>query len=202
MKKMLMLSLVALSLGACSKDNDDAVQPATNTQTAKTASVDASSFTTWTYFSFSKGEVVSVTDFKEDLKWDIAFHRRDLRTNSGESGKGQGGFFRTEVTDFDAVTAVPQNATFTTDVELPITIAYSIGKETKANQPAVAYPVNNGRTDWTGFKVTMTGPAYDLDKNVFLFKTANGKVVKLQFLSYVNDKGKGGFVTFKYQFLN
>jgi hypothetical protein len=56
---------------------------------AETTTIDASSKETWTYWSFSFGQVLeSVED--GSLDWDLAFRRTEVRTNGGTSGAGQG----------------------------------------------------------------------------------------------------------------
>jgi len=56
----------------------------------------------YVYFSFNKG-VVEVNDPMASNDWDIAFNRYHVKTNSGTSGKGQGGAVRTEGKDFAAL---------------------------------------------------------------------------------------------------
>ena len=38
------------------------------------------------------------------------------------------------------------------------------------------------------------------EKNVFIVKTAKGKYAKIQFLNFLNDQDKSGYLTLKYAF--
>ncbi len=69
----------------------------------------------YVYFSFNKG-VVEVTDPMTSNDWDIAFNRYHVKTNSGTSGKGQGGALRTEGKDFAALKTAP-TAGYLADIE-------------------------------------------------------------------------------------
>lgn len=63
----------------------------------------------WKYFSFAKGDFVDLTEEEAatSLEWDIAFQRYYIRTNSGTSGKGQGGALDMAKDSFDDVPNVP-----------------------------------------------------------------------------------------------
>ena len=79
----------------------------------------------YVYFSFNKG-VVEVADPQASNDWDIAFNRYHVKTNSGTSGKGQGGALRTEGKDFAALTSAPTEG-YTVDVEKEVP-SFSGGK--------------------------------------------------------------------------
>lgn len=119
MKKIIFSALCALplivSLTSCGKKKDEPNQPSTPEAVTKTVTIDASKYETWQYFSFSKGEVVNVTDYKNDLNWDMALHRYDVRLNCGESGKGKGGAVFSGKTEMDQATTVPTDG-YTVDV--------------------------------------------------------------------------------------
>lgn len=50
----------------------------------------------WVYLSLKTGQAVAVTDLAafDSLDWDLAFKRTVVRTNSGDSGPGNGGALR------------------------------------------------------------------------------------------------------------
>ena len=102
---------------SCSKD-DDKKEPAPAPQggAKEVKYLDASDQQKWVYFSFEKG-VVEVADPQASNDWDLAFNRYHVRTNSGTSGKGQGGAYKTDKTDFDAVTVAPTAEEYKVDVE-------------------------------------------------------------------------------------
>ena len=80
----------------------------------------------YVYFSFNKG-VVEVSDPQASNDWDIAFNRYHVKTNSGTSGKGQGGALKTDKTDFAAVTEAPTTGVYRVDVKSQVS-SYSGGK--------------------------------------------------------------------------
>ena len=100
---------------SCSKD-DDKKEPAPQGGAKEVKYLDASDQQKWVYFSFEKG-VVEVADPQTSNDWDLAFNRYHVRTNSGTSGKGQGGAYKTDKTDFDAVTVAPTAEEYKVDVE-------------------------------------------------------------------------------------
>lgn len=102
---------------SCSKEDDKKPEPAPKGNGVKEVKyLDASDQQKWVYFSFEKG-VVEVADPQTSNDWDLAFNRYHVRTNSGTSGKGQGGAYKTDKTDFDAVTVAPTAEEYKVDVE-------------------------------------------------------------------------------------
>lgn len=101
------IALSSISFIACS-DDDDKKTPEPEA-TAKTVKFEAQSFTEWSYFSFAKGNFVTVDqeNYASDMNWDIAFLRFNIRTNGGESGKGKGAALDTKETDLSKVTSIP-----------------------------------------------------------------------------------------------
>lgn len=70
----------------------------------------------WVYFSFEKGVLEATTATPTVSDWDIAFNRYDIRTNSGDSGKGNGGALNTQEKDWSKVATASSTATYTVDV--------------------------------------------------------------------------------------
>lgn len=102
---------------SCSKEDNKKPEPAPKGNGVKEVKyLDASDQQKWVYFSFEKG-VVEVADPQTSNDWDLAFNRYHVRTNSGTSGKGQGGAYKTDKTDFDAVTVAPTAEEYKVDVE-------------------------------------------------------------------------------------
>lgn len=69
-------SLVALVLGlfifsSCNSSDDSEEDIATAGEIKTYQVLDARSYTNWVYFSFSKNEIVTVTDVQADKNWDI-----------------------------------------------------------------------------------------------------------------------------------
>jgi hypothetical protein len=160
------------------------------TQTPKTLTVNASAYDKWVYVSFSQGKVITVSNFNNDLSWDIAFHRTDVRLNGGASGKGKGAGLETNVSELNAVTVIPVSG-YITDVMDNIHVSM-MGKE--------AAPKNLKLSNW----ITKSGmpPSYTVGKKVYVIRTAEGKHVKIKFLTYVNADNKGGHIKFTYIYMD
>lgn len=104
----------------------------------------------YVYFSFNKG-VVEVSDPLASNDWDIAFNRYYVKTNSGTSGKGQGGALKTDKIDFAAVTEAPTDG-YLVDVEKEVS-SYSGGKGgNKKISLALALEVGHGEGFWNMIK--------------------------------------------------
>jgi hypothetical protein len=164
--------------------------PVEVTQTPKTLTVNANAYDKWVYVSFSQGKVVAVSNYKNDLSWDIAFHRTDIRLNGGASGKGKAAGLETNATDLNAVIQIPVSG-YITDVMDNINVSM-MGKE--------AAPKNLKLSNW----VSKSGmpPVYTVSKKVYLVRTADGKHVKIKFLKYVNAENKGGHIQFTYVYMD
>ena len=88
--------LLLAGLSACSDDSSDPVAPPLTNQT-RTLEVSEEA---WTYLNLTTGEVVGTSplgdetadeQWKNRTDWDLAFCGDMVRTNSGTSGRGQGG---------------------------------------------------------------------------------------------------------------
>lgn len=111
---------------SCKKDDDNPITPSEDPykefrnldvkagQEKEIKFLDASSNSNWVYFSFEKG-VTEVTAATPTTSWDIAFKRYDVRTNSGDSGNGNGGALKTEFKNLTQVATVSTTATYTAD---------------------------------------------------------------------------------------
>lgn len=160
------------------------------THTPKTLTIDASAYDKWVYVSFAEGKVVEVSNFKNDLSWDIAFHRTDIRLNGGASGKGKGAGLETNATELNAVTLIPSSG-YVSDVMDNIQVSM---------MKKVASPKNVKLSAW----VSKTGmpPTYKISKKVYIIRLAEGRHVKIKFLNYLNTDNKGGYVKFTYLYMD
>ena len=104
---ILLLAAGVVSLAACNKTEPVSYPSAE-------AYIDATSKTTWTYFSFSEGKTVGTGEENEAdnarwaarTDWDMAVCRYNIRTNSGKASSvgARGGVYVSDKT-FDALTA-------------------------------------------------------------------------------------------------
>lgn len=131
---MLLVALATLALGvtSCGKETPDPV---------KNVVVNATAYDQYIYFSFEQGKVVKTAKYddeaiKKDKSWDIAFHRYELRTNSGLSGEGNGGAYEVGVQDIRQAVTIPAADKFTPDNQTQAQII-----EFKHGDPKAAAPV-------------------------------------------------------------
>ena len=191
----IMLSCI-LAFGACSSDDDDPIiTPPTNEEdVAKDITfLNVSSYTDWVYFSFAKGEVVTVTDYANDLSWDIAFHRGDVRLNGGASGKGKGEVVNTQVKDWNAIKEIPANGYVMVKDEIgEITTAFTGTGITTENQP-----FSKILSGWLTVDTSNPPPKYTINGWIYVIRAADGNYVKL---SLYDNKSAAGHVSFKYHY--
>ena len=199
--KKVFLSLVfgALTLASCSRDDNNEVTPNV-TDNSKEATVDASASGTWKYFSFEKGKEVTVTDPKNDLTWDIAFQRYYIKTNSGVSGNGNGGVFKTESKELSALKQAPTTGYTADDKKETVQLGYPpVDTELSYNSIISGGMKSvNGYVAYDPALAAQGKSPYTVNKWVYVVKTAKGEYVKLQVVDYLDAKNKGGHPKFKY----
>jgi hypothetical protein len=189
--KLILFTLILSGpiLFSCKKDDNN-----TN-QTIKTFVVNATSQTKWVYFSFDNNDTVKISNPTISNNWDLAFCRFNIKTNSGFSGNGIGGTYnsgKTGSTGFNQLITVPDTATFTVDDSLFIPGAYGI---------IDTVITNSILSGWYNYDQTTNVLS---SKNlIYIVKTATGKYVKLQIVSYYNDTDPSlvtgsGYVKFNY----
>ena len=203
-KSFLVLGMIALGFSilfsSCKKDETTPEEENTN-PTIKTGEVTLSKTELykddWVYFSFETGAEVSGLDslnYKSNTNWDIAFHSRLGRTNSGMSTEnGLGGIYESG-TDFSAVEVVVENS-LTTDsiVKLISGINYISG-------PIYKDVTGNFTFDGAIDADNSHPPIYTVNNKVYVIKTANGKYAKIQITSFADDQGESGHIVFKYAY--
>ena len=211
MKKQLLLLTLALVgtllFTQCNK-KPDAKTPAQK----KTAEVDARAFDQWAYFNLREGKVVTVTNPETDLTWDIAFHRYDFRTNSGASGKGQGGAAETAFAEVTDRGSLPEASAFTQD-EIGTIVSYMSGGHGDDNgiqyaQTGVNYLLTtktdeNGKIVHQG-AIAMKGmpPTYEYSGKVYAVRCADGSHALVKVTNYKNAHNESAFINFEYSHLS
>ena len=128
--------------------------------------------------------------WKARLDWDLAFHYKDVRTNSGKSGNGKGGMLEASSSDFSKVTEAPASSYTVDDV-------FTKFRLTPAMPPvyvtSTANPVCIG---WA--KYNHQEHAWVFAEKVFIVKTANGKYAKIWLKNFLDDEDKSGTITMNY----
>ena len=155
--------------------------------------LDATSKTTWHYYSLKDGKVIGTGEETEaDNKawasrkdWDIAIMRFYVKTNSGTSGQGKGGVYtcKEDVT-FDGLTSASMpESEFVAD-ELVTEDTMSGGQKTTSKSKAVVSVMKGMPPTW-------------LKSPIYVFRSADGNdKFKIEFLSYKNEEGESGHVSF------
>ena len=196
MKNFIFICAAALSLAAisCQKIKNEASQP------VQEASIDATSKTTWTYFSLVKGQTVGTGEENEAdnalwaarADWDFAVMRYNIRTNSGtSSSKGaKGGIFASDKT-FDALQTIPSAGAFTVD---RIVTSAGMGGVTSTSESGAT--VITFKTNPDGSKVM---PPVYLKAPVYVVRSADGSgFYKVEFTQYQDENKVTGKVKFKF----
>ena len=127
--------------------------------------------------------------------WDIAFHKYDVKTNGG-------GAVKLNTFDLDAVTlssVTGENFTADTDdhqvmVDMTNMMEGFVGyQSTKLNEVLCG---------WVTATPTGSMPpyTYEINKNVFVLKTAAGEYAKIRFTEYSNDKNEKVYAAFDYEY--
>lgn len=198
MKKVLLaLSIVFISLVSCSKDEDSTQ----NLGKTKETYIDASSKTTWNYYSFSEKKIVGTGEendvdnesWSKRSDWDFAVCRYSIRTNSGASTSisSQGGVYTfNSSVSFSSVSEVPENATFVADRLIATEEMNGTTTNTvKSEATVIVFKKNEDGS--------LVMPPIYLQAPVYIFRTANGEqYYKVQFTQYQNENSVTGHVKF------
>ncbi len=156
------------------------------------ATIPATSYTDWVYYSFETHSIVDVENPDNSLEWDIGFQRKHIRTNSGLAGIGSGGGYvdstMTWIDNWANMDELPENIYWHTDETFYdfydiITHTYVEGIE----NPAL-------RTwGWFDNYFQMVPTNY-----VMFVKCANGEDI-IKFWAYDYYDGGSGNIAIRYQ---
>lgn len=164
-----------------------------------------SSYTDWHFFSFEKGEVIGSCDandsvaneaWKNRTDWDLAFHRQNIKTNSGVSGIGKGGIlqYTQETFDFDAILEAPDEG-YKTDVM--DSVIYDMSQMMQGKIVYVHTGLAQPPRKWAVLTDMMNG-VWTYMQCAFIVRTADGKYAKIHLKNFKNDIGTSGTVTMQY----
>ena len=195
------LMIIALFAGLLISCDDDDNEDLPQAAAYNTLSLYTKDYTLWHYFSFEADSVIATgsadpedgddAEWKQRTDWDLAFHYKDLRTNSGFSGIGEGGMLEASKTDFDSVLVAPTSG-YTVDDSLDIRL-------TSAMPPAyTASTANSVCDDWASYD--HDEGAWVFVEKVFIVKTADGKYAKIWLKSFLDDEDNSGTITMEYAY--
>jgi hypothetical protein len=200
-KKLLLgLLMTAIFSGffiSCDDDDDDDSTPAKY----NTLSLDTKDYGLWYYYTFDGNKIVGTgsadpeaaddAKWKQRTDWDLAFHRYNVRTNSGTSGVGKGGMLEASETDFDKVLAAPTTG-YTADESVEISI-------TPAHPPVMGPTAGSKVCDgWASYN--HNEGAWVFAEKVFIIKTADGKYAKIWLKSFLDEEDNSGKITMEYSY--
>lgn len=166
---------------------------------------DCSSYTDWHFFSFAQGEVIGSCDAKDSAAneewrkrtdWDLAFHRQNIKSNSGTSGIGAGGIMEYPQTElnFDVITEAPEEG-YLTDV--PDSVIYDMSQMMLGIIGYAYTGVNQAPKDWAVL-TDMMGGIWTYARKAFIVRTADGKYAKIHLMNFKSERGASGTVTMRY----
>lgn len=191
------------------------VDPTTGEQ-IKSFTFDVSAYDKFVYFSFEKG-IVAISDEESQQYdgWDIAFHRTDIRTNSGLSSKigAKGGAYETERNLLTQKVEIPSAERFEVDEKFVIAV-YHTDEEGVQQAYSSANPVlttrSNPRVDKNNefvrgsngfiiYDVVRRGaivmdrsrmpPSIEFSNKVYIVRSPKGQYAKMKITSYKRKPG-------------
>ena len=154
----------------------------------------------WVYFSFSKAEVVTPTNPKEDLSWDIAFNGYTVRLNGGTSGAGQVEVASASTQEFEKATQAPDGV-YTKDTEEEVVVSYRPMKVEKISVSKLltgGFGITTGTIHIAPDNAQKWPSVYAPTKNVYVIKLSGNRYVKFQVTDFYGDKGEPNKLSFQY----
>jgi hypothetical protein len=183
----LLIIILALAIVISCEDDDNDENLLT-----KTVVIESTSYTDWVYFSFEQEDVVSITDPKTSLDWDLAFLRNHMRTNSGTSGSGQGGAYDAGQINFNELTEAVSEGYIVDD-----SISISDSND-PTHQNMIKEAGNTVLEGWGNFDLTSMPPLFIPADHIYVIKTAAGKYAKIWLKSYYGTDGSSANITMDY----
>ncbi|GHV57903.1 hypothetical protein FACS1894182_08050 [Bacteroidia bacterium] len=205
-KTVQLIAIVSIAcLSSCDKDKDDLFKKTEPKEGL--AVLDCSSYLQWNFFSLAQGKLIGACDAGNEAEyatwrtrtdWDLAFHRQDVKTNSGVSGNGKGGIleydFNGQTFDFDAVKDAPKSG-YQLDVQ--DSVIYDMSQ---MMQGIIGY-AKTGLTQPTqkwAVLTDMQNNKWEYAQKVFIVRTADEKYAKIYLKNFKSDTGASGTITMQY----
>ena len=126
--------------------------------------------------------------------------RDSIKTNSGVSGNGNGGVFKTDSKELSALKQAPTTGYTADDKKETVQLGYPpVDTELSYNSIISGGMKSvNGYVAYDPALAAQGKSPYTVNKWVYVVKTAKGEYVKLQVVDYLDAKNKGGHPKFKY----
>ncbi|MDR1114914.1 MAG: HmuY family protein [Tannerella sp.] len=166
---------------------------------------DCSDYTQWYFFSFEEGGIIGSCDamdlpaneeWGKRTDWDLAFHRQNIKSNSGVSGDGSGGImeYTQDEFDFDAVFEAPETGYI---IDVPDSVIYDMSQMMSGKIGYAYTGVNPVTKNWAVLTDMMSG-LWTYAAKTFIVRTATGNYAKIHLMNFKSDRGASGTVTMKY----
>lgn len=126
---------------------------------------------------------------ESSFKWDLAFHRWDVKTNGGSGAESK-------VSSLEALKDIPVDG-FEADCEIANIMVDNSGMASGKIGFATGL-VNPVLSKWMNVDTGSMPPSYTMSDNVYLLKLSDGKIVKIKFTDYTDDKNAKGHISFDY----
>ena len=209
------MALVALGLAFVGCDKKDDVKKET---IKKSLTINATKYDVWTYINLETGQTEIHRDFSEwhvmekgklietipakgsevdiKIKWHIAIHRFDIRTNNGEA-------IATKETEFSKVKGLPAGD-YKKDVEVKDQVRVGFNRADMMKSKftlAGTAKINPELNKWMNVDMSTMPPTYTMSNLVYVVKFKDGSYAKIKFTDATDATGKEkGHITFQYEF--
>ena len=127
------------------------------------------------------------------FQWDLAFHRWDVKTNGGLA-------LESSFTSFDTLKEIPEGD-YVPDEEVASIMFDNSGMASGKIGYATGF-INPVLSRWMNVDTRNMPPSYTMSDNVYLLKLSGGKIVKIKFTDYTDDKNTKGHISFDYIYPN
>lgn len=164
---ILLLSFSSMTMTSCTKDDTDPVDTTVTDTTSILVSYNpAGSFS---YFSFEKGELLTVADAEASAEWDFGLKFINFAVNGGTKRAGKGG-------------AIIMDGLFENVLEAPES-GYKVDTDS-------TFAINS---EWYSYNST-THSFAPIAGKIFIFKTGQGKYAKMEIISALPTDDNGNLV--------
>ncbi len=166
---------------------------------ATVAQVDASDENAWVYLDLLNALQVQPGNPADDMNWDVALRRTDIKMNGGESGS-QGVALHDMLRGDWSIGHVPQDADFHLDEMAALAFVSYPPEETQASGACGNINGDFGWYYYSGFCNDGDGVHHISPRDVvYVLKARGDQYFKLRVLSYYNEDGESAQLKFEYE---
>ncbi|MCG8417378.1 MAG: HmuY family protein [Proteobacteria bacterium] len=152
--------------------------------------VDASDSTVWVYLNLSSKEEIVPDSPDTSADWDMGFQRSNVKINGGVSGSGNVEIAALTGQEFGSLSQAPDTGYITDEPDTPVDQG---GDEN--DKPDYAFDTGDSRW-WDYNPANHVLTPRDI---TYVLHSVDGHYYKLEILSYYNDAGASGYLSFRWQ---